>query len=312
MIAKWRLCPYFILLLGMNWKKMSLFIAGFLCLLLVAFVSKNTVKSNYEVAREIIVMRKIAHELLLYSGDSSSRILPVNQLHENEFEIPFEASFSFTPDSLVRIIDKVISANKLPSTYIVNVKEIPTQKVIFGYAFSGNQQKSIVPCLGREQPTMRYSINIQFPEDAAIPANTIYMAAMGLLGLGLFLFGVKQLEKTKLPVTKETAGTIAEKPFISIGKYAFYPEQQLLVFDNEKADLTIKESKLLHIFATDPNQVIDRNKLQKVWEDEGVIVGRSLDMFVSRLRKKLENDAAVKIVNIHGKGYKLEINEESI
>jgi len=296
----------------MNWKKISLFTVGLLCLLLVAFVSKNTVKSNYEVAREIIVMRKIAHELLLYSGDSSSRILPVNQLSENEFEIPFATSFSFKPDSLVSIIDKVIAASKLPSSYIVNVKEIPTEKVIFGYAISGTKQNNIVPCLGREQPTMRYSINIKFPDDAPFAANTIYIAAMALLGLGVFLFGVKQLKKTKLPLIKETEESTVEKPVITIGKYTFYPEQQLLVFNNEKADLTIKESKLLHIFATEPNQVIDRNKLQKVWEDEGVIVGRSLDMFVSRLRKKLENDPAVKLVNIHGKGYKLEISGESI
>jgi DNA-binding response OmpR family regulator len=49
--------------------------------------------------------------------------------------------------------------------------------------------------------------------------------------------------------------------------------------------------------------------LQKeIWEDEGIIVGRSLDVFISKLRKKLENDSAVKLVNIHGKGYKLEID----
>jgi DNA-binding response OmpR family regulator len=50
--------------------------------------------------------------------------------------------------------------------------------------------------------------------------------------------------------------------------------------------------------------------LQKeVWEDEGVIVGRSLDMFISRLRKKFEKDPLVKIVNIHGKGYRLDIGQ---
>jgi DNA-binding response OmpR family regulator len=46
--------------------------------------------------------------------------------------------------------------------------------------------------------------------------------------------------------------------------------------------------------------------LQKVWEDEGVIVGRSLDMFISKLRKKLEINPTVRMVNIHGRGYKLE------
>ena len=69
-----------------------------------------------------------------------------------------------------------------------------------------------------------------------------------------------------------------------------------------------KEAKLLSIFSVNLNEVIDRNRLQKeVWEDEGVIVGRSLDVFISKLRKKFEKDPAVKLVNIHGKGYKLEV-----
>ncbi|HZI54739.1 MAG TPA: winged helix-turn-helix domain-containing protein, partial [Chitinophagaceae bacterium] len=45
----------------------------------------------------------------------------------------------------------------------------------------------------------------------------------------------------------------------------------------------------------------------KVWENEGVIVTRSLDVFISKLRKKLERGSGVKLVNVHGKGYKLEI-----
>ena len=72
--------------------------------------------------------------------------------------------------------------------------------------------------------------------------------------------------------------------------------------------LTPKESKLLHILSLSPNVVIDRSILQKeIWENEGVIVTRSLDMFISKLRKKLDKDASITIVNIHGVGYKLEI-----
>jgi len=56
------------------------------------------------------------------------------------------------------------------------------------------------------------------------------------------------------------------------------------------------------------NEISNRKQLQKeVWEDDGVLVGRSLDVFISKLRKKLEADPAVRIINIHGKGYKLEV-----
>ncbi|WP_341837298.1 helix-turn-helix domain-containing protein [Chitinophaga pollutisoli] len=68
---------------------------------------------------------------------------------------------------------------------------------------------------------------------------------------------------------------------------------------------------MLHIFALTPNVTISRDRLQKeIWEDEGVIVGRSPDMFISKLRKKLDPDPTVKIAVIRGKGYKLEISNQ--
>jgi len=125
---------------------------------------------------------------------------------------------------------------------------------------------------------------------------------MSLVFFGLNLYKKRQVitsnnEKENNP--KNIAG-------IQIGKYLFTNDE--LIIGEEKTMLSMKESKLLSIFANSPNQIIDRNRLQKeVWEDEGVIVGRSLDMFISKLRKKLEKDPAVKLVNIHSKGYKLEI-----
>ncbi|RZJ68594.1 MAG: helix-turn-helix domain-containing protein, partial [Flavobacterium sp.] len=81
-------------------------------------------------------------------------------------------------------------------------------------------------------------------------------------------------------------------------------------FKNDKTVLlTRTETRLLLIFALSPNEVIERSRLQKeIWEDEGVVVGRSLDMFISKLRKKLELDPNVSIVVIRGRGYILNIN----
>lgn len=130
------------------------------------------------------------------------------------------------------------------------------------------------------------------------------------MGIGLFLYRSRLFSKQKpLPLNNEMDGGAPKSNSIQIGKYSFFNEEQYIAIDNEKIKLTTKESKLLYIFATAPNQIIDRQRLQKeVWEDEGVIVGRSLDMFISKLRKKLENDLEIRLVNIHGKGYKLEIN----
>ena len=58
------------------------------------------------------------------------------------------------------------------------------------------------------------------------------------------------------------------------------------------------------------NKVVKRDELiKRVWEDKGVIVGRSLDTYISKLRKKLQEDDGIRIVNVHGVGYKLEIEQ---
>jgi DNA-binding response OmpR family regulator len=89
----------------------------------------------------------------------------------------------------------------------------------------------------------------------------------------------------------------------------FDSESRKLVINGKTIDLTVTETRVLLIFALSPNETIERSRLQKeIWEDEGVIVGRSLDMFISKLRKKLEPDPTIKIAVIRGKGYKLEIN----
>lgn len=75
-------------------------------------------------------------------------------------------------------------------------------------------------------------------------------------------------------------------------------------------ELTNKEAKLLKLFCLNQNQVISRDTIQKaIWEDEGYFVGRSMDVFISRLRKLLKEDPSVEILNVHGVGYKLEVKQ---
>ena len=95
---------------------------------------------------------------------------------------------------------------------------------------------------------------------------------------------------------------------LTLGSVLFDTKNRKLIINGNTIDLTGTETRLLLIFASSPNKTIERNRLQKeIWEDEGVIVGRSLDMFISKLRKKLEFDPNINIVVIRGKGYKLEV-----
>ncbi len=308
MIVKAIICGIDSLFLSMKFKILPFFVVGCLLFAIVSFVAEKSGKTDFEAAKEVIIMREIANRVLRYTGDTTSTVLPINRLAQNEFEIPFERGFSFKPDSLVRIIDRVISSNDLPDNYIVNVIECNTAKVIFGYAVLGVNKKNIVPCLGRQQASKRYCINIKFEESSWFGGH-LYLLGLGLLSIGLIVFVVQRFKKTDFPIKEIINEELPiNKNTIQIGQYEFLPEELLLVFESEKISLTIKEAKLLSIFAANLNQIVDRNHLQKeVWENEGVIVGRSLDMFISKLRKKLEQDPAVKLTNIHGKGYKLEV-----
>jgi DNA-binding winged helix-turn-helix (wHTH) protein len=294
-----------------------------LLLIAIGFVSLSSMsyfgegeKSDFDKSKELIVMRKIAYDMLLYAGDRTSRILPAKQISQNEFIIPFENKFAFLPDSLVNIINNVFITNNLYKNYVVNVFEHNTKEVVFGYAVLDGGQKNIIPCRGRLQSAKQYSINIQFQPSPPILSNLMLWGGFVLLigGVSLIIFKAKKAHsEMDTPIVAE------DKPmnttsFQSIGKYLFYPTEQRLEFDKEQIVLTVKEAKLLSIFSAHLNQVVDREKLQKeVWEDEGVFVGRSLDMFISKLRKKLDKDEHLKLINIHSKGYKLvSISEEEV
>lgn len=299
----------------MKWKRYLPFTAIILLVVLAAFMSRQPVESPFESARELIVLRKIAHEVLRSAGDSSSRIPPIQQLSDTEFRIRFENSFSFEPDSLVQTIHQVMNEHALGEKYIVNVLEPSTGEVVFGYAMLGKGQDNIVPCLGREQLARNYTIHIRLAKNKfPVSALMIWTAAglaLALLLYFLFLFRKQAVGNGAVLVAPDTSGT-PEAPVVEaavrIGSFRFVPAERMLLLDGEKTELTAKESRLLEIFGRQLNQVIDRKQLQKeVWEDEGVIVGRSLDMFISRLRKKLDRDPSLKLINIHGRGYKLEV-----
>ena len=294
----------------MNFKYLSIFVTASLLIIYYA-VSGSQLDASFEEEKEIIIMRKIGHEIMLHSGDSTSRVLPVKQIAENKYQVQFASEFTFKPDSIVKIIHQAVEANQLPSNYIVNVIECAGNQTIFGYAILGSEQTNIIPCKGRQQVKGCYLVTISFQNASLLGLPKMFLTTgISLFALILVVSGAKIYYKKRS--TTETGGKNPQDKFIRIGTYHFYNDKQYLLNKDEQIELTDKESKLLYIFACTPNETVDRNRLQKeIWEDEGIIVGRSLDVFISKLRKKLEGDSNVKIVNIHGKGYKLEIDSWS-
>ena len=95
-----------------------------------------------------------------------------------------------------------------------------------------------------------------------------------------------------------------------IGKFTFDIQKQILSIDGEQTKLTTKESELLNLLCTHANDVLNRDfALKTIWIDDNYFNARSMDVYITKLRKHLKADPAIEIINIHGKGYKLIIPE---
>jgi len=93
---------------------------------------------------------------------------------------------------------------------------------------------------------------------------------------------------------------------IQFSKFTFHPQNQLLSTQSSQINLTIRESELLHFFLKHPNQLLRREQiLMALWGQDDYFLGRSLDVFISRLRKHLSADPAVKIETIPRTGFRL-------
>ncbi len=91
-----------------------------------------------------------------------------------------------------------------------------------------------------------------------------------------------------------------------LGKFTFDTQKQVLVDGNKTQKLTTKESELLTLLCHHINDVLERNyALKTIWIDDNYFNARSMDVYITKLRKLLKDDPSIEIINIHGKGYKL-------
>lgn len=96
-----------------------------------------------------------------------------------------------------------------------------------------------------------------------------------------------------------------------LGDFSFDSLSQTLTYKEEDSQkLSTKESELLRLLCLNKNEVLTREEaLVKIWHDDNYFTGRSMDVFLSKLRKYLRKDSNIEIVNVHGKGYKLLISD---
>ncbi|WP_019987678.1 winged helix-turn-helix domain-containing protein [Rudanella lutea] len=254
-----------------------------------------------------LALRRTAHHLLRHAGDSTSRIAPVSQPDAQTFRLTLSRSFNY--DQLPRLLQASFEQYQIRGTYDVAVLDCATQTLQLGYTASDLLTQETVPCSGRDQQAGCSTLQITFRETP--PATSPAAIGWGLASLALLMGFVYTAwpRPNAQPMPTSEAATQPQAPAgLTIGSVYFDPNNQTVRIGEVSHTLTYREAKLLRLFAEHPNELLTREAiLGAVWEDEGVTVGRSVDVFVSRLRKLLQPDPTLKLVAVHGVGYRLTV-----
>ncbi|MEJ5264673.1 MAG: response regulator transcription factor [Bacteroidales bacterium] len=103
---------------------------------------------------------------------------------------------------------------------------------------------------------------------------------------------------------------IQEQKIFQLAGYIFDSEKQTLTYNDRVQKLTTKESDLLKLLCLHKNSILERNfALKAIWSDDNYYNARSMDVYITKLRKYLKEEPAIQILNIHGKGFKLIVPE---
>jgi hypothetical protein len=276
--------------------------------------AQNEIHNALSPEKVNLALRRTADKLLRLSGDSTSRIPAVEQKNAFTWRVLLQQPFSY--DRLPALLQESLDLYNIRTPYEVKVRRYGDETIDLGYHKVDFSDGKEVPCQSREMDETGHYIEISFLQSEAVvstPAQaqtSWWLTWKGWLVIavstGIIAFWFFKRKKSPeadpihLPKSKETE-------WLEFGNSRLDVAGQILNCSGTKQSLTFRETKLLKLFASSPDQLLERDFiLQQVWADEGIMVGRSVDVFVSRLRKKLAPDTSVGIVAVHGVGYRME------
>lgn len=258
----------------------------------------------------ISAIRAVGDQILLQSNDSTSRVLPIKQ-KGSVYLMSFETELQITPDSLVALVKEQFARIKLQDDYLVELLSCDSHKVVYSYLMVKKASKDMVACKIRSLAKDCYQIKISLSEleftldskaenEAPVKSDNSNKMWLILISAAFVIILLIAYQAKK----RSTADSMVTS--IKLGKFHFKPTDATLILKEERIDLSVKEADLLQLLHGSLNQTVEREViLKEVWGDEGDYVGRTLDVFISKLRKKLSADPEVKIMNVRGVGYRL-------
>lgn len=278
-------------------KSLMSILFSFVCLSLNAAEQPSEQQIN-------LTMRQIGNRVLWAAGDSTTRILPVHQ-SEKTYTIRFEKPTPINYDSIVRITSFELSKIDIHD-FLTEIKGCGNDEIYLSFAIQRDVD-TITPCLGRTMSNLCYEIAITLTEkkmgikDVAIP-----VLLLALLSSSFLLSHFRKKREQETSSNKQTENN--DK--IMVGSYFYLENKSQLQFNDSITPLSDKENILISILIKNVNQPVTRELLMdEIWGTNGVLVlSRNIDVLVSKLRKKLVDDPSIKITNVHGVGYRLEIS----
>lgn len=261
-----------------------------------------------------LALRQIAHDYLAAGCDTKSTIPAVITRPDGSFLLPLGRHISY--DSVSLFAAAALQRFGITENYALSLEDCASGEVFLGGFWNKPLNTTIptgdygVACAERDQPVRCANLSLAFPASPAQPLQGATPWLLFSLGFLLLIIGPAwQWWKPKVSPTLQPAATLPETDSdqLQLGtNCTFSMTAQRLEIGTDVHDLTYREAKLFSYLAAHANQVLERETIQEaVWGDEGIMVGRSLDVFISRLRKKLTGAAGVEIRTVHGVGYQL-------
>jgi hypothetical protein len=259
-----------------------------------------------------LALRQIGHDYLSGLGDHRSTIPAVVQRPDGSLFLELERHLDY--DTISAITAKVFDHFDITDSYTLSLEDCETGEVFLGGFWKGVNGLDLsdtgleIACGNRDQPIRCASLSISFPPPSAPLSGPLPWVLFGL-GCLLMIAGPawQRLQAVPPMTTPEPEKMMPITDHQKLGNNCtFSLTEQSLDIGDVAHELTYREAKLFGFLATNANQVLDRETIHDaVWGEEGIMVGRSLDVFISRLRKKITEANGVEIQTVHGVGYRL-------
>ena len=292
----------------MIFKGVKIGILVFVGVFLLVF--ENSAQDALAESHLRVSLRAIGHQVLLNSGDSTSLVLPIEK-ENGKYRLRFESGFGFQPEELIETVNRIVEKTEIAESYIVEVEQCETNRIVYGFEKIDSLQMT---CQERTMPESCYNllftlINPQTPEK--LRRTDAREQSFNLPGFVnrtfpfLFLL-IVSMGGAAVYFLRSGNATPINPNIFPLGEFRFDKRKSVLLFQEQTIELSGKEAALLTLLSDAVNTTVKREViLNAVWGDEGDYVGRTPDVFISKLRKKLQADPNVRIINIRGIGYRL-------